>query len=107
MDMTGRHAQAPPPYACGQVSEHASWSAKYYGRVIAAALAACHAPPDLVQIVTGYGEAGNALVTGGVDKLIFVGSTAIGKKVHPAPPLFLPFACSLSLIPLETPPGCT
>ena len=33
------------------------------------------APADLVQIVTGYGEAGNALVTGGVDKLIFVGST--------------------------------
>jgi len=67
-----------------KVSEHASWSAKYYGRVIAAALAACHAPPDLVQIVTGYGEAGNALVTGGVDKLIFVGSTAIGKKVMEA-----------------------
>jgi acyl-CoA reductase-like NAD-dependent aldehyde dehydrogenase len=31
-----------------------------------------------VQIVTGYGEAGNALVTGGVDKLIFVGSTKAG-----------------------------
>lgn len=36
------------------------------------------APADLVQIVTGYGEAGNALVTGGVDKLIFVGSTKVG-----------------------------
>ena len=33
------------------------------------------APADLVQIVTGYGDAGNALVTGGVHKLIFVGST--------------------------------
>lgn len=27
------------------------------------------APADLVQIVTGYAEAGNALVTGGVDKV--------------------------------------
>lgn len=36
------------------------------------------APADLVQIVTGYGDAGNALVTGGVDKLIFVGSTKAG-----------------------------
>lgn len=31
------------------------------------------APSDLVQIVTGYAEAGHALVTGGVGKLIFVG----------------------------------
>uniref|UniRef100_A0A061RL47 Aldehyde dehydrogenase n=1 Tax=Tetraselmis sp. GSL018 TaxID=582737 RepID=A0A061RL47_9CHLO len=67
-----------------KVSEHASWSSQYYGRVIAAALEAARAPADLVQIVTGYGEAGNVLVTGGVDKLIFVGSTAIGKKVMAA-----------------------
>ena len=39
------------------------------------------APQDLVQIVTGYAEAGNALVTGGVDKVIFVGSTGVGKTV--------------------------
>mmetsp|Transcript_7006 Transcript_7006/g.19782 ORF Transcript_7006/g.19782 Transcript_7006/m.19782 type:complete len:603 (-) Transcript_7006:65-1873(-) len=67
-----------------KVSEHASWSAQYYGRVISAALKAVGAPADLVQIVTGYGEAGNALVTGGVDKLIFVGSTVVGKKVMEA-----------------------
>jgi hypothetical protein len=48
-----------------QVSEHASWSAGYYGRMINAVLAAGGAPPDLVQFVTGYAEAGNALVTGG------------------------------------------
>jgi acyl-CoA reductase-like NAD-dependent aldehyde dehydrogenase len=53
-----------------QVSEHASWSTGYYGRFIQAALAAAGAPPDLVQFVTGYGEAGNALVTGGVDKVM-------------------------------------
>ncbi len=28
------------------------------------------APADLVQIVTGYAEAGNALVAGGVDKVM-------------------------------------
>ncbi|KAL6785880.1 ALDH22 [Auxenochlorella protothecoides x Auxenochlorella symbiontica] len=64
-----------------KVSEHATWSALVYQRVIDAALAAAGAPPDLVRIVTGFGEAGGALVTGGVDKLIFVGSTAIGHKV--------------------------
>lgn len=67
-----------------QVSEHASWSALYYGRVIKAALAAAGAPADLVQIVTGYAEAGSALVTGGLGKLIFVGSTGVGKKVMAA-----------------------
>ena len=42
------------------------------------------APEHLVQIVTGYAEAGNALVTSGVNKLIFVGSTEIGRKVMQA-----------------------
>ena len=117
---------------CPQVSEHASWSAQYYKRIIDAALAAAGAPANLVQvrpralrsasraplascvcsptlhftallpccltsgltspllplparplqIVTGYGEAGQALVTSpDVGKLIFVGSTLIGRKV--------------------------
>lgn len=52
-----------------KVSEYASWSTGYYSRIISAALQAAGAPPDLVQIVTGYGEAGNALVTGGVGKV--------------------------------------
>ncbi|KAG1661699.1 hypothetical protein FOA52_002035 [Chlamydomonas sp. UWO 241] len=67
-----------------KVSEHASWAAQYHGRVLKAALAAAGAPEDLVQIVTGFGEAGNAIVTGGADKVIFVGSTQIGKKVMAA-----------------------
>lgn len=67
-----------------KVSEYASWSANYFGRVITEALVAAGAPLDLVQIVTGFSEAGNALVTGGVDKIIFVGSTGIGKKVMEA-----------------------
>ena len=36
---------------------------------------AAGAPEHLVQIVTGYAEAGNALVTSGVNKLIFVVSS--------------------------------
>ena len=64
-----------------KVSEHASWSALYYAEGIRRALDAAGAPPDLVQIVTGYGNAGHALVTSGVDKVIFVGSTEVGKKV--------------------------
>jgi len=67
-----------------KVSEFASWSVRYYGRIIHAALAAVGAPVDLVQFVTGYGDAGNALVTGGVDKVIFVGSTLVGRKVMAA-----------------------
>lgn len=31
--------------------------------------------------MTGYAEAGQALVTSGVDKLVFVGSTGVGKAV--------------------------
>lgn len=65
-----------------KVSEHASWSALYYAQGIRTALDVAGAPPDLVQIVTGYGDAGHALVTSGsIDKVIFVGSTEVGKKV--------------------------
>jgi len=67
-----------------KVSEHASWSAQYHRRVLSAALDAAGAPADLVQVVTGYAEAGNAVVTQGSDKVIFVGSTQVGKKVMAA-----------------------
>jgi acyl-CoA reductase-like NAD-dependent aldehyde dehydrogenase len=65
-----------------KVSEHASWSAHAHMRkLLDAALAAVGAPAGLVQIVTGYGDAGAALVSGGVDHCIFVGSTAVGRAV--------------------------
>lgn len=66
------------------MSEHASWSLNYYSKIITAALAAAGAPQHLVQFVTGYGDAGAALVTGGVDKVVFVGSTEVGKRVMAA-----------------------
>ena len=37
-----------------------------------------------MQIITGFAEAGSALVTAGVGKLVFVGSTAVGRKVMAA-----------------------
>jgi len=68
-----------------KVSEYASWSVEFYAQAVRASLKAVDAPEDLVQIITGFGEAGNALVTDpGVGKLVFVGSTVVGKKVMAA-----------------------
>lgn len=64
-----------------KVSEYASWSIKYYKRVIDACLDAVGAPRDLVQFVVGYGDTGDALVRSGVDKVIFVGSPNVGRIV--------------------------
>jgi succinate-semialdehyde dehydrogenase/glutarate-semialdehyde dehydrogenase len=41
-------------------------------------------PRDLLQIVTGRGETGAALIDGGIDMCIFTGSTATGRKVAAA-----------------------
>ena len=35
----------------------------------------------MVQFVTGYREAGETIVAGNVDKVIFVGSVGVGKQV--------------------------
>lgn len=63
-----------------KVSEHASWSALFYIRIIVAALQAVDAPTDLVHIITGYAETGEALITF-ADKIIFIGSPGVGKLV--------------------------
>ncbi|KAJ3683043.1 hypothetical protein LUZ60_013270 [Juncus effusus] len=63
-----------------KVSEHASWSGCFYYRIIQAALAAVGAPENLVHIITGFAETGQALVSS-VDKIIFVGSPGIGKMI--------------------------
>ena len=62
-------------------SEHSSWSAKRFAAIIDAALEVSGAPAGLVQVVTGYADAGQALVESGLGKLIFVGSTQVGRKV--------------------------
>jgi succinate-semialdehyde dehydrogenase/glutarate-semialdehyde dehydrogenase len=40
--------------------------------------------PDLLQVVTGEGPAGSALLQSSIDKLIFTGSVATGKRVAQA-----------------------
>lgn len=68
-----------------KVSEYASWSIKYYKRIIDACLTAVNAPTDLVQFVVGYGMTGDALVRCPlVDKIIFVGSPGVGSLVAKA-----------------------
>lgn len=67
----------------GKVSEYTSWSAVvYYSRIVKEALKVNGHNPDLLGTITGFGEAGAALVSSPhVDKIIFTGSPAIGKKV--------------------------
>uniref|UniRef100_A0A6B2L1U5 Cyclic nucleotide-binding domain-containing protein n=1 Tax=Arcella intermedia TaxID=1963864 RepID=A0A6B2L1U5_9EUKA len=67
-----------------KVSEYASWSIRYYKAIIDGCLEAVGAPKDLVQFVVGYGATGAALVTSGVDKVIFVGSPGVGAIVAKA-----------------------
>ena len=47
-------------------------------------LRAAHFPEGLVEIVTGDGSTGAALVEAGVDKIMFTGSVATGKRVAEA-----------------------
>nr|QVN32934.1 BADH-like protein [Citrus trifoliata] len=63
-----------------KVSENASWSGCFYFRIIQAALAAVGAPENLVDVITGFAETGEALVSS-VDKIIFVGSHGVGKMI--------------------------
>ncbi|XP_027165216.1 aldehyde dehydrogenase 22A1 isoform X1 [Coffea eugenioides] len=63
-----------------KVSENASWSGCFYMRIIQTALAAVGAPENLVEVITGFAETGEALVSA-VDKIIFVGSPGVGRMI--------------------------
>jgi len=92
-----------------KVSEYTSWSSTYYLEIVRAALTSLGHPADVVQIVTGFAEAGNslfflfvsnqnkinyyyffflnqgdALVRSGVEKVTFIGSPNVGKAVMKA-----------------------
>src|SRR4051794_2205009 len=54
------------------------------GRVIGDLFADVGGHPDLVQVVTGGGATGEALVRSGVDKICFTGSVRTGKRVMAA-----------------------
>ena len=65
-----------------KVSEYSSYSAKYFVNIVKEALSVNGFDPDLVQVVTGFAEAGQALVAcPDVDKIIFTGSPGVGRKV--------------------------
>lgn len=64
-----------------KVSEWTSWSAAEYVEIVHRVLRKHGLPTDLVQIVTGWGETGAALVRSGVDKVFFTGSPGNGRKV--------------------------
>ena len=67
-----------------KVSEYASWGAPWLEDMFRSILAKRGYDPELVQVITGMGETGNALVTCGVDKVLFIGSPAVGKLVMKA-----------------------
>ncbi len=67
-----------------KVSELASWSSLKYLEIFHEVLTRRGHATDLVQVVTGYGETGSALVTSGVDKIFFTGSPQNGRKVMAA-----------------------
>jgi len=64
-----------------KVSEWVAWSAPRFQSIFDHVLSACGYPKDLVQVVNGYADAGAALASGGVDKIVFTGSMPNGKKV--------------------------
>ncbi len=64
-----------------KVSEHVAWSSARFQRIFDEAFEKAGFSKDLVQVVNGYADTGAALVSSGVDKIIFTGSMANGRKV--------------------------
>ncbi len=64
-----------------KVSEWTSWSSVAIQALLDRCFKDCGYSPDLIQIITGYADTGAALVSGGVDKIVFTGSLANGKRV--------------------------
>lgn len=64
-----------------KVSEWVAWSAPRFQRIFDEALEAEGFSKDLVQVINGDGAVGEALVKGGVDGLVFIGSVPNGKRV--------------------------
>ncbi|CAI9765816.1 unnamed protein product [Fraxinus pennsylvanica] len=60
------------------VSEHTIQSGCFYVCIVQAALIATGAPENLVEVIIGFDETGEALVSS-VDKIIFVGSPCVGR----------------------------
>ncbi len=64
-----------------KVSEYVAWSSARFQRIFDEAFEKAGFSKDLVQVVNGFADTGRALVSSGVDKIIFTGSMANGRKV--------------------------
>lgn len=62
-------------------SEWVAWSARRFVQLVRDALEAEGQSPELVQVVQGFGETGQALIAGGIDSLVFIGSVKNGQRV--------------------------
>jgi acyl-CoA reductase-like NAD-dependent aldehyde dehydrogenase len=64
-----------------KVSEWTSWSAPRIQRIFDSVLNECGYSTDLVRLITGYAETGQALCESAVDKIVFTGSMPNGRRV--------------------------
>ena len=64
-----------------KTSEWSCYTRKYLQKLFYEVLSKRGHDPNLVQVITGYGDTGAALIKGGVDKVLFIGSPLTGKKV--------------------------
>ncbi|KAF9993556.1 Meiotic Sister-Chromatid recombination aldehyde dehydrogenase [Modicella reniformis] len=68
-----------------KASEQVAWSTTaYYSQIARTCLIACGHDPELVQFLVGFQDCGEAVVTGGVDGITFIGSHQVGAKVASA-----------------------
>lgn len=65
-----------------KTSEYVAWSSRYYQSIIQKCLAIHGHDPELVQFITGFADAGEAVVRCGVNHVTFIGSPAVGKLVQ-------------------------
>lgn len=76
---------APPLMAGNAVilkaSEGVAWSSEKFGTFLGDALEAEGFARDTIQILNGYGATGAALIDARVDKILFIGSVANGRRI--------------------------
>ncbi len=64
-----------------QVSEWGTLSRRFIQNMYNTILSKRGHSPDLVSVLPGYGDTGAALINGGVDKILFIGSPSTGQRV--------------------------
>ncbi|OUS24632.1 hypothetical protein A9Q99_23990 [Gammaproteobacteria bacterium 45_16_T64] len=64
-----------------KASEAVAWSVERFQRITDEALQKEGFATDTVQVINGYGETGAALVSSGVDKILFIGSVENGRRI--------------------------